>query len=118
MTDRFRASFLPLTCALLAIPGLHAQTAAKAAPAAATVTAPGTDRAASYYHYGLAKIYEQQFLASGRQDLATPSASVASVGLHLDSAGCNDVSGYAWVDLPDVRGGLPLGVGVDSTEYI
>ncbi len=84
MTDRFRASFLPLTCALLTIPGLAAQTPAKS-PAAATVATPaGTDRAASYYHYGLAKIYEQQFLASGRQDLATQAIEQYKLALTAD----------------------------------
>src|ERR1700735_4587662 len=29
------------------------------------------DRAAAYYHYGLAKMYEDQAVANGRQDLAT-----------------------------------------------
>ena len=69
MTVPFRASFLPLTFALFLTPCVEAQAKSAVPPASATQSAP--DRAASYYHYGLAKIYEQQFLANGRQDLAT-----------------------------------------------
>ena len=49
MTVRFCASFLPLTCAFLLVPGSGAQTPSKA-PAAVAATTPATDRAASYYH--------------------------------------------------------------------
>ncbi len=79
MTVRFRASFLPLTCALLLAPSFAAQTAAPALP---TQTAP--DRGGAYYHFGLAKIYEQQFLANGRQDLATQAIEQYKMALTAD----------------------------------
>ncbi len=81
MTVRFRASFLPFTCALLLTPGLQAQAKAPA-PSAPAQASP--DRAASYYHYGLAKIYEQQFLANGRQDLATQAIEQYKLALTAD----------------------------------
>lgn len=42
----------------------------RTAPSQAT-PAQEPDRAAAYYHYGLAKMYEDQAVANGRQDLAT-----------------------------------------------
>jgi tetratricopeptide (TPR) repeat protein len=41
------------------------------APPAAAAPAQEPDRAAAYYHYGLAKLYEDQAVSNGRQDLAT-----------------------------------------------
>ncbi len=80
MTVRFRASFLPLTCAFLLVPGSGAQT-----PAAATqATQAAPDRGGAYYHFGLAKIYEQQFLANGRQDLATQAIEQYKMALVAD----------------------------------
>ncbi len=82
MIVRFRASFVFLSSALLLAPKFHAQ-AAK--PVATGVAAPGApDRAASYYHYGLAKIYEQQFLANGRQDLATQAIEQYKLAMTAD----------------------------------
>ncbi len=82
MTVRFRASFLPLTCALFFASAPHAQVKAAAAAAAPAQAAP--DRAGAYYHYGLAKIYEQQFLANGRQDLATQAIEQYKLALTAD----------------------------------
>ncbi len=82
MTVRFRASFLPLSCAFLLTSGLYAQTPVKA-PSPAPVPA-ASDRSGSYYHYGLAKIYEQQFLANGRQDLATQAIEQYKLALTAD----------------------------------
>jgi tetratricopeptide (TPR) repeat protein len=42
------------------------------------------DRAASYYHYGLARIYEGQAVASGRQDLATQAIEQYKLALDTD----------------------------------
>lgn len=80
MTVRFCAPFLLLSSALLLAPGASTQTKTPVpAPAA-----PGTDRASSYYHYGLARIYEQQFLANGRQDLATQAIEQYKLALTAD----------------------------------
>ncbi len=79
----FRASFLPFAGALLLVGSLSAQSKAPAGGTpAATAAAP--DHAASYYHYGLAKIYEQQFLANGRQDLATQAIEQYKMALTAD----------------------------------
>lgn len=43
------------------------------------------DRAASYYHYGLARIYEGQALSSGRQDLATQAIEQYKLALDADA---------------------------------
>jgi tetratricopeptide (TPR) repeat protein len=43
-----------------------------------------TDRAASYYHYGLARIYEGQAVSSGRQDLATQAIEQYKLALDTD----------------------------------
>ena len=80
MTVRFRASFLPLGVLCFAA-GLQAQTKPTVPVASAQVV---TDRASSYYHFGLAKIYEQQFLANGRQDLATQAIEQYKLALTAD----------------------------------
>ena len=75
MTKIFRATSLSLGCALLT-PCLMAQQ-----PAA---TAQQPDHAASYYHYGLAKLYEDQAVANGRQDLATQAIEQYKMALEAD----------------------------------
>ncbi len=77
----FRASLLPLGCALVLLPCSWAQTQGTGAKAAAT--AP-PDHAAAYYHYGLAKIYENQAVANGRQDLATQAIEQYKLALTAD----------------------------------
>ena len=42
------------------------------------------DRAASYYHYGLAKMYENQAVANGRQDLATQAIEQYKLAMDAD----------------------------------
>jgi tetratricopeptide (TPR) repeat protein len=42
------------------------------------------DRAASYYHYGLAKMYENQAVANGRQDLATQAIEQYNLAMDAD----------------------------------
>ncbi|MES2392239.1 MAG: tetratricopeptide repeat protein [Acidobacteriota bacterium] len=49
------------------------------APAAAAV-----DHGASYYHYGLAKMYENQAASTGRQDLATQAIEQYKMALDAD----------------------------------
>jgi len=57
-----------------------AQTAPPSQPAATTQP----DHASSYYHYGLAKIYENQAVANGRQDLATQAIEQYKLALEAD----------------------------------
>jgi tetratricopeptide (TPR) repeat protein len=77
MTKIFRVAALPLGCALLLFP-----LAARAQ--SDTATQPKPDHAASYYHYGLAKIYEDQAVANGRQDLATQAIEQYKLALDAD----------------------------------
>jgi tetratricopeptide (TPR) repeat protein len=42
------------------------------------------DHAASYYHYGLAKLYEEQAVSSGRQDAATQAIEQYKMALDAD----------------------------------
>jgi tetratricopeptide (TPR) repeat protein len=57
-------------------------------PAASTATttpeAGPVDRSSAYYHYGLAKIYENQAAANGRQDLATQAIEQYKLALGAD----------------------------------
>jgi tetratricopeptide (TPR) repeat protein len=72
----FRAALLPLALAAVCSPsGLKAQTPA---------TPPTVDHAASYYHYGLAKIYENQAESAGRQDMATQAIEQYKLALNAD----------------------------------
>jgi tetratricopeptide (TPR) repeat protein len=84
---------LPPLCAaavlLAPVPLLTAQTApAKGllvrTPPAPAATPGEPDRAASYYHYGLAKLYEDQAVSNGRQDLATQAIEQYKLALDAD----------------------------------
>jgi tetratricopeptide (TPR) repeat protein len=62
---------------------------AQAAPQTATVApapaaAAPADRATAYYHYGLAKMYEDQAVSKGRQDLATQAIEQYKLALDSD----------------------------------
>ncbi len=58
----------------------NASSASSGAP-----TAAGTpDRAAAYYHYGLAKMYESQAVNNGRQDLATQAIEQYKLAMTAD----------------------------------
>jgi tetratricopeptide (TPR) repeat protein len=68
---------LPLALAAVCSPvAIQAQTAAAATPP--------VNHADSYYHYGLAKIYESQAEASGRQDMATQAIEQYKLALNAD----------------------------------
>ena len=54
------------------------------APAKAAENEAAADHASSYYHYGLAKVYEQQAVQSGRQDLATQAIEQYKLALDAD----------------------------------
>ena len=57
-----------------------------AVPVSATATTANgvPDHASSYYHYGLAKMYEEQAVQSGRQDLATQAIEQYKLALDAD----------------------------------
>lgn len=54
------------------------------ATAAPTVVKPATDRSGSYYHYGLAKIYEDLATSQGRSDYATQAIEEYKLALTAD----------------------------------
>ena len=76
MSRVFRATLLPLAIAALCAP--RSGSAQSSSP-----TQP-VDHAASYYHYGLAKLYENQAEASGRQDMATQAIEQYKLALDAD----------------------------------
>ncbi len=87
MTLSLRASLPWFTCALLTVPSLSSAGQTSPLPkstsqAQASTEAP--DRASSYYHFGLAKIYEDQFVATQRQDLATQAIEQYKLALGAD----------------------------------
>jgi tetratricopeptide (TPR) repeat protein len=69
--NRFYCAFIVLLATSAAVAQKPA--AQSSAPATATqqASAPKVDKAAAYYHYALAHIYEEQMMVYGRSDLAT-----------------------------------------------
>jgi len=70
---------------VLTLPTATARAQSDAQPA--STAQPATtqpDHASSYYHYGLAKIYEDQAVANGRQDLATQAIEQYKLALEAD----------------------------------
>ena len=83
----FRLGVFAASLTLLAAAGpAFGQGKGSATPISATATkANGTaDHASSYYHYGLAKMYEEQAVQSGRQDLATQAIEQYKLALDAD----------------------------------
>ena len=78
MSRILRATLLPLAVAALCAPTLGS------AQSTTTTTPPTIDHAASYYHYGLAKLYEEQAVSSGRQDAATQAIEQYKMALDAD----------------------------------
>jgi Flp pilus assembly protein TadD len=84
MTLLLRASslrhlrLLPATALLFASPAMFAASAATTAPVAAP------DRASSYYHYGLAHLYEDMAVNAGRSDYATQAVEQYKLALDAD----------------------------------
>ena len=76
MSRILRATFLPL-----AIVAICAPTKGNGQP---IPPAQAVDHASSYYHYGLAKLYENQAEASGRQDVATQAIEQYKLALDAD----------------------------------
>ena len=92
MTKTIFCATLFMGCALMA-PTVSAgaqsdaQASSPAQPATTSASQPATiqpDHASSYYHYGLAKIYENQAIANGRQDLATQAIEQYKLALEAD----------------------------------
>jgi tetratricopeptide (TPR) repeat protein len=86
MSRFFRATLLPFAvCSGVALmqSGAVAQTPS-AAPNTAKPAATPVDRSSAYYHYGLAKLYENQAAANGRQDMATQAIEQYKLALGAD----------------------------------
>ncbi len=77
------AALIPAAAFLIAAHTMVAQ-----APAAATAKPPASetlpDRAASYYHYGLARLYEDMAVNAGRSDYATQAVEQYKLALDAD----------------------------------
>ena len=69
---------------VLIVPTVPASAQSNAQPAPAQPATTQPDHASSYYHYGLAKIYEDQAVANGRQDLATQAIEQYKLALEAD----------------------------------
>jgi tetratricopeptide (TPR) repeat protein len=76
MTRTLRSFLIPLTLSSFCVPALLAQDPANAPKP--------PDHTASYYHYGLAKIYEDQATQNGRQDMATQAIEQYKLALDAD----------------------------------
>ncbi len=86
MTFPIRATLPLLSCALLlaSSPSGAAQSKPAVPPPAPSGAATAPDHASAYYHYGLAKIYEDQAVSNGRQDLATQAIEQYKLALTAD----------------------------------
>lgn len=77
------AALIPAAAILIAAHTMMAQApAAAAAKPSASTTLP--DRAASYYHYGLARLYEDMAVNAGRSDYATQAVEQYKLALDAD----------------------------------
>src|SRR5580698_6393 len=89
MTLLLRAStfrhlrLVPAAALLFAAHTMFAQAPAAATGAAAPV-ATTPDRASSYYHYGLARLYEDMAVNAGRSDYATQAVEQYKLALDAD----------------------------------
>jgi tetratricopeptide (TPR) repeat protein len=70
---------LPAAALLFAAHSVFAET-----PAATTTTPTVPDRASSYYHYGLAHLYEDMAVSAGRSDYATQAIEEYKLALNAD----------------------------------
>jgi tetratricopeptide (TPR) repeat protein len=91
MTKTIFCATLTVGCVLM-LPTVPARAQSQVQPAPPSeASAPSNptattqpDHASSYYHYGLAKIYEDQAVANGRQDLATQAIEQYKLALEAD----------------------------------
>ncbi|HTJ29801.1 MAG TPA: tetratricopeptide repeat protein, partial [Acidobacteriaceae bacterium] len=72
---------LPAAAFLLAAHSMFAEAPVAASAKPATTT---PDRAASYYHYGLAHLYEDMAVSAGRSDYATQAVEEYKLALNAD----------------------------------
>jgi tetratricopeptide (TPR) repeat protein len=72
------------TVVLFAAQAVLAQSAVEKTPPVATTTAGVPDHAASYYHYGLAHLYEDMAVNAGRPDYATQAVEEYKLALAAD----------------------------------
>src|SRR6185437_8622950 len=70
---------LPAAMVLFAAHSMFAE-----APAVTTATPAVPDRASSYYHYGLAHLYEGMAVSAGRSDYATQAVEEYKLALNAD----------------------------------
>ena len=87
MTLLSRASSVRLRLIPVAALFFAAHTMLAQAPAAAKITpapAPVPDRSSSYYHYGLARLYEDMAVSAGRSDYATQAVEQYKLALDAD----------------------------------
>jgi len=105
---------IPVAALLFAVHTMEAQSpaaATKQAPSAATkppAAAGVPDRASSYYHYGLARLYEDMAVNAGRSDYATQAVEQYKLALDADPNSRLLQDGLAdlyFQDRPHSRGG-------------
>jgi tetratricopeptide (TPR) repeat protein len=82
--DQFMNQIRRTTLLCLAVAAIGAPMTGDAQTATPTPPTSPIDHAASYYHYGLAKIYENQAETSGRQDVATQAIEQYKLALDAD----------------------------------
>ena len=73
---------IPTAALFLAASAMVAQAPAVTTPAASSTATP--DRASSYYHYGLARLYEDMAVNAGRSDYATQAVEQYKLALDAD----------------------------------
>jgi tetratricopeptide (TPR) repeat protein len=73
---------IPVAALLIAAHGMVAQAPAVTAKPVAPAAVP--DRASSYYHYGLARLYEDMAVNAGRSDYATQAVEQYKLALDAD----------------------------------
>jgi tetratricopeptide (TPR) repeat protein len=80
-----RPRLIPVAALLFAAHTMVAQAPASATkPAAPTTPTTTPDRASSYYHYGLARLYEDMAVNAGRSDYATQAVEQYKLALDAD----------------------------------
>jgi len=84
MTLLLRASSLRLRLLPAAALLFAAHTMVAQAPVAAKAPSAAADRAAAYYHYGLAHLYEDMAVNAGRSDYATQAVEQYKLALDAD----------------------------------
>jgi tetratricopeptide (TPR) repeat protein len=88
MSRIFRATLLPLAVCGSVAAFVGSAAAQTPAPAAANATkadaTPAPDHSSAYYHYGMAKLYENQAASNGRQDMATQAIEQYKLALTAD----------------------------------